>query len=110
MRSSAAKATVAMDAGPHKLYWRSQLIGVVTEAAFSDFPWVRGRFEARRVSKQVREVLDWFAVQAKIDELQDPPFSTNRVEGWVIEQFDGSRHELLMPPLVDFDEGTAEWR
>ncbi|MFL5338669.1 MAG: hypothetical protein ACJ8F7_00760 [Gemmataceae bacterium] len=101
---------MAKAAAPHKLYWNSQLIGVITEATFSDFPWVIGRFEARRVSKRLRAVLNWFAAQAEADELQDPPFAAELVEGWVIVKADGSRHELLMPPLIDFDKGYAEWR
>lgn len=101
---------MAKAAVPHKLYWRSQLVGVITEAAFSDFPWMIGRFESRRVSKRLREVLEWFAAQVEADELQDPPFASDLVENWVIVKPDGGRHELLMPPLIDFDMGSAEWR
>ena len=101
---------MAKAAAPHKLYWNSQLVGVIAEATFSDFPWVIGRFEVRRVSKRLREVLNWFAAQAQSDELQDPPFASELLEGWVIVQPDGGRHDLLMPPLIDFDKGFAEWR
>ena len=99
-----------MAPGPHKLYWKSQLVGVITEATFSDFPWMAGRFAARRLSTRVREVLDWVSAQADADDLQDPPFASDRVEGWAIVNPDGDRHELLMPPLVDFDKSIAEWR
>jgi hypothetical protein len=99
-----------MAAEPHKLYWNTQLVGVVTEAGYCDFPWVMGRFEARAVSERVREVLDWFAAQAEAEELSDPPFDTERLDEWVIVGADGGRYELLMPPLIDLDEGTAEWR
>lgn len=53
-----------MVVGPLKLYWKQQLVGVITEATWSDFPWIIGRFEARRVGKRLREVLAWFAAQA----------------------------------------------
>ncbi|MEO2092265.1 MAG: hypothetical protein ABGY75_22650 [Gemmataceae bacterium] len=99
-----------MAATPLKLYWQSHLIGVITGSTFSDFPWVGGRFEPRRVPKRLREVLDWFAAQADADEPPDPPFAPDLLEGWVIIKPDGSRHELLTPPLIDFDTGAAEWR
>jgi hypothetical protein len=99
-----------MAAGPFKLYWNSQLVGIITEAAFTSFPWVAGRFEARRVSKRLREVLDWFATQVDTHELHDPPFAPDLLSGWCVVDPDGERTELLAPPVIDFDKGTAEWR
>ena len=101
---------MAKAAAPHKLYWKSQLVGVITDATFSDFPWVIGRFEARRVGKRLREVLDWFVAQAESDEPLDPPFAADLLEGWVIVRPGGERHELFLPPLIDFAKGFAEWR
>lgn len=97
-------------ATPLKLYWNSHLLGVITGATFTDFPWVSGRFEARRVPKRLREVLDWFKTQAEVDDPPDPPFASDLLDGWVVIKPDGSRHELLMPPPIDFDNGFAEWR
>ena len=54
--------------------------------------------------------MDWFTARAEADESQDPPFAPDLVEGWVIVKPDGGRHELLMPPLIDFDKGLAQWR
>jgi hypothetical protein len=99
-----------MAVGPLKLYWKHQLVGVIRDATFSDFPWIIGRFEARRVSKRLREVLAWFAAQAEADELQEPPFDADLVGNWAIVKPDRSRAELLLPPLVDFNKGFAEWR
>ncbi len=93
-----------------KLYWNSRLVGVITGATFSDFPWVIGRFEPRRVPKRLREVSDWLAAQAEADEPLDPPFAPDLLDGWVVIKPDGSRHELLMPPLIDFDKGIIDWR
>ena len=98
------------EAALHRLYWNSQLVGVITEVTFSDFPWVIGRFQARRVGKRLRAVLDWFAAQAPDEEMQDPPFAPELLEAWVVVKPDGGRHELLMPPLIDFAKGFAEWR
>lgn len=95
---------------PHELYWKEQLVGIITEVSFSDFPWLSGRFEPRSMSKPLQEVLDWCAAQAEADELQDPPFESDLMEAWVIVKPDGSRHELILPPLIDFTEGLAEWR
>ena len=94
----------------HKLYWQSQLIGVIAGVTTTDYPWVRGRFEPRQVSEELREVLGWFAAQAEADDLQDPPFDPRLLEGWFIDNVEGERHELLVPPLIDFDQGVAEWR
>lgn len=99
-----------MAAGPLKLYWKRQLVGVITKPRWSDFPQIVGRFEARRLSKRLREVLAWFAAQADADELQDPPFDADLVESWAIVKPDGSRVELPLPPLVDFSKRLAEWR
>jgi hypothetical protein len=99
-----------MAVSPLKLYWKKQLVGVISGATWSDFPWIVGRFETRRVSKRLRAVLEWFAAQAEADELQEPPFDSDCVENWAIVKPDRSRVELLLPPIIDFDKGLAEWR
>lgn len=99
-----------MDTGPLKLFWKTKMVGVVTDATFSDFPWKAGRFEARKMSERLREVLDWFAAQAVADELLDPPFAVDLLEEWVIVDANGVRHELFLPPLIDFAKGIVEWR
>jgi hypothetical protein len=96
--------------GPLKLYWKRQLVGVITDAVWSDFPWIIGRFEARRVDKRLWAVLVWFAAQAEADELKDPPFDSEFVQNWSIGKPDRSRVELFLPPIVDFTEGFVEWR
>jgi hypothetical protein len=95
---------------PAKLYWKKQLVGVISDATWLDFPWIIGRFEARRAGKQIREVLRWIAAQAEADELQDPPFDAEWTENWAIVKPDRSRVELLLPPIIDFRKGFAEWR
>jgi hypothetical protein len=105
---SAAEAQMGL--GPLKLYWKKQLVGVITDAAVSDFPWVSGHFQPGRVAKRLREVLEWFAAQAEADELRDPPFDADLVGNWAIVKPDRSRVELLLPPVVDFARGYAEWR
>jgi len=96
--------------GPLKLYWKNQLVGVIMDATWSDFPSVAGRFESRQVSQRLREVLKWFAAQAEGDELKDPPFEAELLENWAIVKPDRSQVELLIPPIIDFDRGLAEWR
>jgi hypothetical protein len=93
-----------------KLYWKKQLVGVITDATWSDFPWVVGRFEVRRIGKRLRDVLTWFAEQAEADELQEPPFDAEVIGNWAVVKPDRSRVELPLPPVVDFDRGLAEWR
>jgi hypothetical protein len=99
-----------MAVAPLKLYWKKQLAGVITDATWSDFPWVSGRFEARRLGKRLREVLAWFAAQAEADHLEDPPFDPERVGNWALVKPDRSRVQLLLPPIVDFSKGLARWR
>jgi hypothetical protein len=104
------RIAAAMTVGPLKLYWKNQLVGVITESTWSDFPWIAGRFEAQPIPNLLREVLTWFASQAKAEELQDPPFDADLVRNWAIVKPDQSRVELLLPPIVDFIKGLAEWR
>jgi hypothetical protein len=99
-----------MSLGPLKLYWKKQLVGVITDVTSSDFPWNNGRFQARRMGRRLREVLEWLSTQAEADELQDPPFDAELVASWAIVKPDQTRVELLLPPIVDFHKGLAEWR
>lgn len=99
-----------MAIGPLKLYWKKRLVGVINAVAWSDFPWASGRFEPRQLPRRLREVLEWFADQAEAAEPADPPFDADLVENWAIAKPDRSRVELLLPPIVDFDNGFVEWR
>ena len=96
--------------GPLKLCWKEQLVGVITDATWSDFPWLSGRFEVRQMDEQQRQVLAWFAAQTEADELEEPPFAAEWIGNWAIVKADGSRVELLAPPIIDFSKGMAEWR
>ncbi len=93
-----------------ELYWKKQLVGVITGASWSDFPWISGKFEPRRLGKRLRALLEWFAEQAEADELEEPPFEPELLENWSIVKPDRSRVDLLCPPIIDFAAGVAEWR
>ncbi len=99
-----------MSVGPLKLYWKKQLVGVITDAGWSDFPWIAGTFDARRLGKRLRAVLEWFEEQTRADELAEPPFAPEWLQNWSIVKPDRSRIELLAPPLVDFARGIVQWR
>jgi hypothetical protein len=99
-----------MPAGPLKLYWNKQLAGIISEAGWADFPWLAGKFEARRMSKPLRAVLEWFATQADADRLEEPPFAAELLEGWAVVKPDRNRVELPCPPIVRFTTGSVEWR
>jgi hypothetical protein len=93
-----------------ELHWKDQLVGVISDATVSDFPWLAGKFAAKRVSKQLREVMTWFAAQAEADELAEPPFGPELLEDWVIVKADGTWTVLDGVPLVDLKRGSIEWR
>jgi hypothetical protein len=86
------------------------LVGLITDVGGSDFPWMDGRFEARRLGKRLRAVLEWFAAQAEAEELEEPPFPPDLLENWAMVKPDRGRVELVGPPLVRFAEGVVEWR
>jgi hypothetical protein len=99
-----------MAAGPFKVYWKRQLVGVITEVAWSDFPWIAGKWETRRLGKRLRGVLEWFEAQSEGDELKEPPFEPELLESWSLVKPDQTRVELIGPPIVHFADGSVEWR
>jgi hypothetical protein len=89
-----------MTIGPLKLYWKKLLVGVITEASWADFPWIDGTFEARRLDKRLRIVLEWFDIQSEAERLEEPPFEPDLLENWSIVKPDRSQVELMCPPVV----------
>jgi hypothetical protein len=47
-----------VDGGRHLLYWRDQLVGVVTDVGWTDFSWVGGKIAVGELSDEVRAVLE----------------------------------------------------
>ena len=99
-----------MDGGRHRLYWRDQLVGVVTDVGWTDFPWAGGKIMVGELSGEVRAVLEYIGRESKTaDGLQDWPFADEMAEHWRIVQPDGKEVEI-MPPVVDFADGFVTWR
>ena len=100
-----------MESEALRLYWRETLIGFVYDAAWSDFPWVCGRFEPTDTECEVRALLQWFHDENKTEDpdLTKAPFPDEYIDSWYLEKPDGTRQEV-MPPIPDFDDMTIEFR
>ena len=100
-----------MNEAVHRLLWRDHLIATVSEVRWSDFPWVGGKFIAVKMDAQIRELLEWIDRESKTDDgiVDDPPFPEELLTEWFIEKPDGSKTEIMIP-VLDFSDGTIEWR
>jgi hypothetical protein len=99
-----------MDDGHHLLYWRDQLVGVITDVGWVDFPWAGGKIALGDMSDEIRTVLEYIDHESKTDEgLQDWPFPDELAEHWRVVKPDGKEVEI-MPPVVDFTDGVVTWR
>jgi hypothetical protein len=99
-----------MSDGRHLLYCGDQLVGVVTDVGWTDFPWAGGNISLAQLSAEVRAVLEYIDRESKTDDgLQDWPFPDELAEQWRIVKPDGEEVEI-MPPVVDFAEGFVTWR
>ena len=94
----------------HRLLWRDQLIAIVVEVR-SDFPWMCGKFVPASMDPTIRVLLEWIEHRSKTDDdlSKDPPFPAKLLEDWYIQKPDGTKIEIMIP-IVDFAEGTIEWR
>lgn len=95
---------------PYTLYWKDQLVGTITDVRWTDFPWASGRFTMGSPSKKVRAVLEYVAARVATDDgLCDWPFSDALFDLWRIVQPNGTSVEIS-PPIIDFANGSIEWR
>jgi hypothetical protein len=110
-RAGVKKKTMnASQSGQHVLYWRDQLVGVVTDVGYVDFPWAGGTIALGELSGEVRAVLEYIDRESKTEDgVQDWPFSDEMVDGWRIVKPDGTEVDIL-PPVVDFDDNSVSWR
>lgn len=94
---------------PLTLCCNGQPIGQIAEAT-TDWPWASGKLAISNVPPDLRTVLEWFARQADSDDdLEDPPFDDELLDGWSIVGVDGAVAEISVP-VADFEAGTVEWR
>lgn len=99
-----------MDEEKHLLYWRDQLVGIVTDVGWTDFPWAGGKVAIATLSDEVCAVLEYIDFESKTDDgVNDWPFPDELAEHWKIVKPDGTEVEI-MPPVVDFAEGFVTWR
>lgn len=99
-----------MDDGKYLLYWRDQLVGVVTDVSWADFPWAGGTIAVSPLTDELRAVLEHIDRQSSTDEgLRDWPFPDELAEDWRIVKPDGKDIEIT-PPVIDFAEGYVTWR
>jgi hypothetical protein len=95
---------------PLRLYWKDRLIGEITDASWTDFPWVGGKIKLKRLAKEMRQVLNYVFEQSRSEDgLRDWPFVDELFWNWSILKPDGSREEIGIP-IVDFADGSIEWR
>ena len=100
-----------MDDATHRLLWRDQLIATITDVGWSDFPWACGKFVAAEMAPQIRELLEWIDRESKTEDgiTDDPPFAEELLDEWLIEKPDGTRTGIMIP-VLDFSDGSIEWR
>jgi hypothetical protein len=92
----------------YRLFCDDRLVGLITNAQWSDFPWVIGAFVSAAIDDDVREVIEWFAAIGDAEELVDTPFPDHLLNNWWIERLSGERKQVDVP-IIDLSEGTIEW-
>jgi hypothetical protein len=99
-----------MDDGRHLLYCRNQLVGVVINIGWTDFPEVGGKIAVSQLSNEVRTALEYIDQESKTEEgVHNWPFPDGLAEHWRIVKPDGTEVEI-MAPVVDFADGFVTWR
>lgn len=94
----------------HLLYWKDQLVGVVTGVGWTNFPWAGGRITIGKLSGEVRAALEYVDRESKSDDgLQDWPFPEELMDHWRVVKPSGEAVEVSLP-VVDFADGFVEWR
>lgn len=93
-----------------KLYWKERLVGRISGATFSDFPWKLGTFRPAKIPAKLKQVIEYIRTESASEAgLIDWPFPEEYMEHWRVEHEDG-RTEETSPPIIDFAKGTVEWR
>ena len=92
----------------YRLFCDGRLVGLITNAQWSDFPWVIGAFAPAAIDDDVREVIEWFAAIGDAEELTDPPFPDHLLNNWRLESPGGERQQVDVP-IIDLNKGTVEW-
>jgi hypothetical protein len=99
-----------MTDGEHQLFWREELVGIVTDVGWTDFPWAGGKITIGELSDEVRKVLEYIDCECKTEGgLQDWPFPEEYEENWRIIKPDGTEEEISFP-IVDFALSFVTWR
>lgn len=95
----------------YRLLWRDQLIATITGVGWSDFPWACGKLVVVDMAPELRELLEWIGRESRTEDgiTEDPPFEDELLEEWFIEKPDGTRTEIMIP-VLDFADGSIEWR
>jgi hypothetical protein len=103
--------TTNVDNATHRLLWRDQLVATVTDVALWDFPWLCGKFMLAPVAVEIRQLLEWMDhwSKTKDDLTDDPPFPSQLLRDWYMEEPDGSKTEIMIP-VLDFADHTITWR
>ncbi len=94
----------------HRLYWKEQLVGIVTDVGWVDFPEAGGNITVGELSPEDRAVLEYIDTESKTDDgVCDWPFAEEFAEHWRIVKPDGTNVEIT-PPVLDFAESFVTWR
>ena len=94
---------------PLKLYWRDQLIGHISEAAWSDFPWALGKVSIVSMQPELREAMEYLHRESYTEDgVTDWPYPEEFVWDWSIVDSDGETTEIGQP-IIDFNAGEIEW-
>jgi hypothetical protein len=93
-----------------RLCWKKRLVGDITDVAWTDFPWVSGRVKLKRLTKELRQILKYVFKESRSEEgLRNWPFADDLFWNWSILKADETREEIGIP-IIDFTDGSIEWR
>ena len=92
----------------YRLFCNDRLVGLITNAQWSDFPWVIGSFAPAAIDEDVRQVIEWFAAIGDAEEPAGPLFPDYLLNNWWIERPSGERKQVDVP-ILDLSKGTVEW-
>ncbi|MBL8799217.1 MAG: hypothetical protein JNM56_35350 [Planctomycetia bacterium] len=95
---------------PLQLFWKDQLIGRITDAGWSDFPWMSGKVSINQIPPELREAMEYLHREATSDDgVTDWPFPEEFAAGWRMVKPDGTAVEISQP-IIDFATGDVDWR
>ena len=94
---------------PLDLYWKNLLVGQVSDAAWSDFPWVFGKVTIFGMPADLRDAMEYLHRESHSEDgVCDWPFPEEFVWDWRVVDAEGESVDICQP-IIDFEAGEIEW-